>query len=377
MFRRIVLPIANRSEYAKIKYFVKQVIDDNFFDLTILATGSMCSQRHGNAIDEVLQDQVRVDYLPVCLIDDDSIENTLRSMSLQLAATAEYLASNHFDMGIIVGDRWDAVPSVTALSLFNYPIAHIQGGEVSGTIDNIIRGVITKYSHIHFVSTDECKHRVEQMGELSEYVHVVGCPGLDHLLSIDLGPDIDIKELGKYMKDPVDICKEDEYFVVMVHPNVTDRDDVKICELVSALDQFDNKVVWFYPNNDPFNEEIVQLMRRRRDIIKFSHLPRDVFLKLLAHSSCLIGNSSTGIREAASLGVPVVNVGTRQIGRDRNSNVVDVKFNRYDIEKGIKQSVIIECNGQNIYGDGHSSARIIEVLKHYNVLKYKNIDYGL
>ncbi len=162
----------------------------------------------------------------------------------------------------------------------------------------------------------------------------------------------------------------------MLHPNTIDDQDLNPATVFRAIDKFSNKVVCFYPNNDFKNSDIVKEIRLRSQYIKFSHIPMFLFVKLLAHSACVIGNSSAGIREAASFGIPVVNIGDRQKGRERNENVLDVACDLLSIDSAIAQALDLKVECKNIYGDGKAVSRIIDVIKKYNKLDYKNICLG-
>jgi len=372
MFRKISFPICNRSEYSKVKYLIKKMNLDTYFDVRAVVSGSLHSDKFGQAVNDVISDGITVDEIPPCLIISDSIAGSIRTMGLQSMEFAGYYDINKFDLAIVVGDRWDIMSAVIPLSMFNIPIAHVQGGEISGTIDDVIRNVITKYSHLHFVSNNVCMDRVVNMNEDSQYVYDVGCPSIDSILSWDFGSDIDMNMLLPHMKDPVSICKKDDYFIIMIHPNVVDRNDINVNNVAKAIDEFPNKKIWFYPNNDPYNESIISCIRRRNDI-KFKHLPMRCFAMLMKHARCIVGNSSAGIRESASFGIPAVNIGSRQQGRDRNTNVIDSDSSTESIVYSISQALNIQCDYRNIYGDGRASDKMIDILKSIKSIKYKNI----
>lgn len=373
LFKKICYVTANRSEYAKVRSLIKRLNDDTMIELCVIATGSHLDERYGDSLNDLVEDGIQIDYKLECLLEGNSRKCMVKTSALEIFELSELINKEKPDLGLVVGDRFDILPSAYVFSLLNIPIAHIQGGEKTGTIDDVIRNVITKFSHIHFVANEKAKNNVINMGEKKDYVYNVGCPSFDYIKELIIPEDIDMNILMPYCKDDISLRKNENYFLVMVHPNVVNPEDIDIKEIFKALDIFPNKKVVFYPNNDPFHQDIVSCITKKKDYIKFKHVATDVFMMLLKNCKCLIGNSSSGIREASVFGKPVINIGTRQEGRQRTSNVRDVPCQYLLITKAIQEMMDKKFLTKSIYGEGNASGQIIDIIKSFDTLEYKNI----
>lgn len=373
MFKKICFFTANRSDYSKVRTFIGEINSDSYFDLTTIVGGTHFNSRYGNSVGDLIDDGISVDYKVDCLMDNDSVFSMTKTSALQIYEITNILERNDFDLGVVVGDRYDILPAAYAFSLCNIPVAHIQGGEKTGTIDDMIRDTITSLSHIHFVANNKARSRLISLGEDDSHVFVSGCPSIDYIKNANIPKDIDMNILSEYCKDPIDLSKSDDYFLVIVHPNVTEPDDISIDDIISAVDEFPNKKVFFYPNSDPFHQPIVNAIFKRKDFIKFKHLSTLCFLMILSNCKCLIGNSSAGIRESCLFGVPTINIGNRQRGRDSGENVVDCSCKKEDIVLSIKSITNDRFKSCSLYGDGNSAEKMIKTLKSYRFLEYKNI----
>ncbi len=373
MFKKICYISTNRSEYAKIKVLLTMINSDIGYDLSFIAGGTLLNKRYGSPIKDIISDGINVSDVIDCLFEGDTPQIMIKEMSMQMYEAVNLVSSIKPDLGIVVGDRFDALPNAIVFSLLGIPVAHVQGGEVSGTIDNVIRDAITKLSHLHFVATETAAKRIEALGEDAAHIHTVGCPSIDFIKNLELPKDVDMDMLQPYCKKIINLEKDDKYMLVLVHPNICDPDEIDIDVIFDAINCFPNKKVVFYPNNDPFHEKIVSKISSNEDIYKFKHLPMDVFLMLLSNASCLIGNSSSGIREAGIFGIPVVDIGTRQERRERGRNVINVSCKYQSIQKVISYQMTQRYPKESIYGDGSASKRIIDILKSYKYLNYKNV----
>jgi UDP-hydrolysing UDP-N-acetyl-D-glucosamine 2-epimerase len=372
-FKKILYITSNRSDYAKVKKLLKDINEDSDFELYVVATSAQIKGRFGSGVKELEDDGLNIYKKIDCMIEGDSRLSMLKSSALEMYELTNIIENLKPDIGIIVGDRYDILTSVYVLSLMNIPIAHIQGGEITGTIDDVIRDVITKFSHIHFVSNEDAKDRVVSLCEDEKNVYNVGCPSFDYIKNLDIPDYVDYNLLLPFCKDVIDLKNSDDYFIVMVHPNVAIEEDVDMKVITEALDAFDNKKIVFYPNTDPFHQNIVNVINRRKDYIKFKHVSMECFMMLLKNCKMMIGNSSSGIRETCFFGVPTINIGKRQEGRLNGENVTHVPCEKDAIINAIKCSYDKKFSPEYIYGDGNASEKIIEILKSYEGLKYKNI----
>jgi UDP-hydrolysing UDP-N-acetyl-D-glucosamine 2-epimerase len=272
---------------------------------------------------------------------------------------------------VTVADRFETLATAVAASYMNIPVAHIQGGEVTGSIDEKVRHAVTKLADLHLVSTEGSGKRVERMGEEYRKVFVTGCPSIDLAAEIAHDPALNFNPFERYggVGDLHELTNG--YLVIMQHPVTTEHEQARqhVWETLEAVHEMNMQTLWFWPNVDAGSDGTSNGIRtfrekyRPENIQFFKNMEPTDFLRLLYSSKCLIGNSSVGIRECSYLGVPVVNIGTRQTGRERGANVVDVGYDRAEILSAIRQQT---SNGRyhadTLYGGGKAGERIAQVL---------------
>jgi UDP-hydrolysing UDP-N-acetyl-D-glucosamine 2-epimerase len=275
------------------------------------------------------------------------------------------------DIVVTVADRFETMSTAVAASYMNIPLAHVQGGEVTGNIDEKVRHAVTKLADYHFVASDKAAERVIKMGEDPACVYMTGCPSIDIAKEMLVDPTLDFDPFQRYGGVGENIDLSNGYIVVMQHPVTTEyqmaRRDVE--ETLYAIKDMDIPAFWFWPNVDAGADGTSNGIRTFREREKPGHIhffknmePTD-FLKLLYNSKCLIGNSSVGVRECCYLGIPVVNIGSRQAGRDRGANVIDVGYERAEIEAAIRRQIANGHYGYDeIYGDGSAGEQIADLL---------------
>lgn len=281
------------------------------------------------------------------------------------------------DVVVIRGDRFEVLSAAIAAAYSNVPIAHIEGGDVSGTIDESVRHAITKFSHIHFPTNDEAKERIIQMGEDKNYIFNFGSPDVE-VVSRMAQKDhaIDINKTGS----GAEISLKKDYIIVMYHPVVTElkNNSSHIWKLINAINALNMQALWFWPNADAGSEEISHQLRIFNDRVKnhkvrfLRDIPPKKFVTLLKNSRCLVGNSSAGVKECSYLGIPVVNIGSRQSGRLRAENVMDVAHDESAIVKAIKKQLKHGRYPQShLYGAQGTSKKIAEVIAIVNLYVQK------
>ena len=289
------------------------------------------------------------------------------------------------DVVITVGDRFETMATAVAGAYMNIPLAHTMGGEVTGTIDESIRHAITKLAHIHFPANTQAAERIVRLGEDPSSVHVVGCPRMDLVAEVtanaSVGMDADWLEregVGGHLHI------DQKYLLVSQHPVTTEygQAEQQITETLLALKELAMPTIMLWPNVDAGSEDIARGMRKfrehhRLDFIRFyKNFPVETYLRLMKSTACLVGNSSSSIREGAFLGTPAVNVGSRQDGRERGSNVIDAPHDRHAIAEAIRRQVAHgPYPSAHIYGDGKSGVRIAEVLARTPLHVQKRISY--
>lgn len=309
MKKKIVFLTGTRADYGKIKPLMRVLQDSRQYELYVYVTGMHLSRIHGSTYHEVLADawtNIQIDYPSM---------NQMGSMAFNLSGILKnfsgYLNLVKPDLVVVHGDRIRAMAGALATSLCNIRLAHIEGGEVTGTIDESLRHAITKLAHEHFVANEEAAQRVRSLGEKRESVHVIGSPDIDAMV----GDLPSLEDAKKRYEIPFQ-----EFGIVMFHPVTTNTEGLleQTRALFQALDDSGENFVVIYPNNDLGHDVILSVYNRYRKNRRFRFFPSirfEFFLALLKNAKVLIGNSSAGIREAGVYGTPAINIGLRQDGR--------------------------------------------------------------
>jgi UDP-hydrolysing UDP-N-acetyl-D-glucosamine 2-epimerase len=287
------------------------------------------------------------------------------------------------DIVITVGDRFETMATALAATYMNIPLAHTMGGEVSGNIDESIRHAVTKFAHLHFPACSDAGERIIRMGEHPDAVHVVGCPRMDLVAEVLAAGDGNLSGIfeegvgGRFNLD-------EPFLIVSQHPVTTEYGQGKqqIRETLAAVQELGVPAIVLWPNADAGSEDIatgIRTFREHQDDSRlhfFKNLPASDYIRLMARTGCLVGNSSSGIREGSFIGTPVVNVGPRQAGRQRGANVLDVDYDREQIADAIRDHLRHGPYGHEpIYGDGLAGARIADILSSAEVSIQKRIAY--
>ncbi|MFS0674161.1 UDP-N-acetylglucosamine 2-epimerase [Ornithinibacillus sp. 179-J 7C1 HS] len=364
--KKILFITGTRADYGKIKSLMREVEKSDQFELYVFITGMHMLAKYGSTWKEVKKDGFKNIYQYINQKNHAHMDITLSNTILGLS---NYVQEFKPDMIVIHGDRLEALAGAIVGSFNNIKVAHIEGGEVSGTIDESIRHAITKFSHIHLVSNEEAKRRVIQLGEKEDSIHVIGSPDIDIMLSEEL-PSID------EVKKRYDI-EFNSYAILMYHPVTTELDSlpIKVNTLVDSLIESKRNYVVIFPNNDEGNSIIIDAYEKFKNNHHFKVFPSmrfEYFLTLLKNAQFLIGNSSAGIRESGIYGIPSINIGTRQSGRyDPNKHketIITIHEDKEDILcaiREIKEPSLIKCD----FGDGTSHQMFIKLLEDQTLWK--------
>ncbi|MFH1522876.1 MAG: UDP-N-acetylglucosamine 2-epimerase [Patescibacteria group bacterium] len=368
--RKILFVSERRADYSRLKPIMKAVNKSQKLEMQLLVTGMHLLKYFGETKKVVKDDGFRIDaILPVFAKNDqDDGANMVRGMSRALAGMPGIFTKLNPDIvftGFDIGCNFAA--AITAMHL-NIHVAHIQGGEVSGTIDEVIRHGLTKFAHIHFAATKQSVERIIKMGEDPKYVFNVGCPSLDTMKSIEYFSKEEI--FKKYGLD-----KNKNLIVFSQHPVTSEVDQVEeqittsMNALKEAIKKYNAQAIAIYSNNDAGGKRIVEQLKKS-GIMIFAHIVNEDYFRLLKVANVLVGNSSTGIHEAPSLKLPAVNIGTREQLRERGFNVIDVDYNKDEIVKAIKKAIfdkefikkVQEC--RNPYDNGRETTRqVVRILE--------------
>lgn len=366
--RNIAVISVARSDLGIYTPILERIQEDDQLHLHLVVGGMHLSPEFGFTADLVEKQGFRIDSRVEMLLSSDSPEGIAKSMGVGIIGFAQEYARLRPDLLVVLGDRYEMYAAAVAALPFKIPVAHIHGGELTlGAIDDAFRHSLTKLSHLHFVSTEEHGHRVIQMGEEPWRVFVVGAPGLDNLRKFDrLSHRTLSKELGFPMQPPP--------LLVTFHPVTLEFEDTEwhVTQLLEALDLLDLPTIFTSPNADTGGRIIVNMIVeyvQSHDLASYiENLGTEAYFSLMSLAAVMVGNSSSGIIEAASFKLPVVNVGMRQKGRLRGRNVIDVSYNSAEICRGIKKALTSEFRRslrdmENPYGDGRASAKIVDQLR--------------
>ncbi len=382
--KKLCLIITTRGNYAKLKKVIEYSLQDSAIELQIIVGGGAILPKYGN-IAKALEDQkIRIDRYIHFLVEGENPVTMAKSAGLVVNEFSTAFENLKPDIVMVIADRFECLPIAMAASYMNIPVAHMEGGEVSGSIDESIRHAITKLSHIHFPATQDAADRIEKMGEDPAIIFSVGATSLDVLAELAL---LDLRPLEKMQKDqgvgPV-ISLSSNYLVVIQHPVTTEyAANLKhINETIDAIRELRMNTIWIWPNMDAGSDGISKGIRMFREqeetdyIHFFKSLPIEYYAPLLNNAACILGNSSSGIREAAFLGTPCVNIGTRQSGRERCPNVLDVNYNKEEIFAAVKKQVAHgKYEPDHRYGDGKAGEKIVSILKDFDFTIQKRITY--
>jgi GDP/UDP-N,N'-diacetylbacillosamine 2-epimerase (hydrolysing) len=382
--KKIAVVTGTRAEYGILQPVLRAIEAQRGLELSLVVTGMHLSHEFGYTVSEIEKDgfkiSARVDMVP----GSDTLEAMAESVGTGIIGMTKTWQQLKPDIILVLGDRVEPLAAAISGAYMNIPVAHIHGGDSSkGGLDESARHAITKFAHIHFPATQRSAERIIKMGEDEWRVHVVGSPALDAILNETLIPKKEIIE-----KFNIDTSKP---LILLVQHSVTtepDKAGEQMTETLEAVVHSGYPIILLYPNADAGGRAIIKVIKgyeqRYSLITTFKSLPRREYLSLLKIASVLVGNSSSGMIDAPSFGLPVVNIGGRQEGRERGDNVIDVGYNREEIITAIKKPltdskflrVVKKCH--NPYGDGKASPRIAEILSGMEItpeLLQKKITY--
>lgn len=360
---------------------MRVIQSDPELELQVICAGTMLLERFGQAEKVVTADGFHIDGR-VFLEVEGSVPVTMsKSIGLGIIEFSTEFQRLNPDIVLIIGDRYEALAATIAAAYMNLPVAHIQGGEISGSIDESARHAITKFAHLHFASTERSANYIRQMGEHPSYVFNVGCPSGDYILplSADLSSDT---FAGLGVGATIDVSKS--FFLVIFHPVTTNfenqRDQAE--QLISALHELAHPTIWIWPNVDAGADHISKALRvyREHNNASWLHLIKNLdpvsYQKTLKQATCAIGNSSSFIRDSTFSGTPVVLVGDRQLGREHGENLISCSPKAGDIVAAIrKQLESGRYPPSQLYGDGNASQKIVKELKAFQPYTQKRLHY--
>lgn len=364
----ILVLTSSRADYGIYLPLLKRLNNDRFFNLKIAAFGTHLSEEYGKTIDHIIKDGFEVEYRIQTVLGSDSPEMITKSMALTMQKFSEIWTLEKSELGYIIclGDRYEMFAAVAGSVPFNIPIAHIHGGETTlGAIDNAFRHSLTAMSKLHFVSTQNHAERVIQITGTRQGVYNVGALSLDNLNDIEiLSKDSFEKKFGIELNNPI---------LVTFHPETVsyEKNEEYTDELISVLNELDQQIIITMPNADTMGNciryKLLEFASGKKNVFTVESFGTVGYFSCLHYCNFVLGNSSSGIIEAASFGKYVINIGKRQLGRDSGDNVIHCEIEKESILHSIKSlSGLPVLSKMNIYGDGNTASKIISVLKSSN-----------
>lgn len=382
--RKICVVVTARPSYSRIKTALTAIQNHPNLELQLVIAGSALLDRYGNAVDFIEKDGFAIAAKVFMVLEGENPTTMAKTTGLGVMELTNVFYNLKPDAVVTIADRFETIATSIAAAYQNIPLIHVQGGEVTGSIDEKVRHANTKLADLHLVCSDDARERVIRLGEYPEKVINTGCPSIDLAKEIVEYPYLNFDPIEKYGGVGSDLDWKPGYLVVMQHPVTTEYKEAKkqILETLNAIKKLNYPTFWFWPNVDAGSDGTSNGIRSFRELEKpkkihfFKNMEPLDFLRLVKNSKVLVGNSSAGIRECAYLGVPVVNIGNRQHNRLRSNNVTDVEHDKEEILQAVKEALGKEpFQSSQIYGNGDAGERIADILASEELTFSKTITY--
>ena len=384
--RKVCVVVNSRANYGRIKSVLRAIQAHPGLELQLIVGASALLYRFGNVREIIETDGFKPAATVYTIVEGETPTTMAKSTGLAILELATLFENLRPDVVLTVADRFETIATAVAASYMNIPVAHTQGGEVTGSIDESVRHAVTKLSHLHFPATKRAAHNIIRMGEDSGTVHCTGCPSIDAIANLDLTLPGDIFQ--RYKGVGPDLDPKQPYLVVLQHPVTTEYGQGldQINATLRAINKCNMQTAWLWPNVDAGSDDISKGLRRYREKYpqKRLHFYRNFsvedYAKLICNAACLVGNSSSALREGAFLGVAAVNIGTRQTGREHGSNVIHADYGpgygTENIEAALaKQIDHGRYERSALFGDGKAGQRIAKILAEADLKIQKRLAY--
>lgn len=374
---KIAVVVNSRANYGRIKSFLEVSKKFNSLDLKVIAGASALLAKYGRVVDIIRKDGFDVVAELDSIVEGDDPIHMAKSTGLGIIETSTALKNLNPDAVLTIADRYETLATAVAASYMNIPVIHTQGGDQTGSIDESVRHAITKLSHIHFPASEKSKERIVALGEDPQFVFNVGCPSIDLIKNTNLTLTKESFAEAKGIGEKINFFKP--YVVVLMHPVTTKVQETtetinELLKTVFKLSSQKIQIVWLWPNIDSGGEKVSKAIRTNREgsnlknVHFYKNFPPNDYLVLINNCICLIGNSSSGLREGAFLGVPVVNIGSRQQFRETSSNVINVGPNSDEIyNAAIKQINHGKFKSSDYLGIGEAGEKMCKILSKINL----------
>ena len=387
--RKIAVVIASRANYGRAKSLLQEIKNRKDLELQIIVSASALLRKYGNVSELIKKDGFSVNASIYMVVEGGTLETMVKSTGMAIMELSSLFERLKPDIVVTVADRYETMATAIASSYMNIPLAHTQGGELTGSIDESVRHSITKLAHIHFPATELSKKRLIQMGEDRDKVFNYGCPAIDEISDIDLSmtEDFQQKYATKGIGDSINFLEP--YLVVLQHSVTNEYKSAKdqIIETIEAIKKMKMQTVWLWPNVDAGTDEISKELRMLREesldfpLHFYINFPIHDYARLISNAACFIGNSSSALREGAFLGIPAVNIGSRQDCRERGINIFDVDYDNNQIFNSIKKQIEHgRYESDHRFGSGNAGKMIAAKLSSINLeikKKFNDLDFKL
>lgn len=382
--RKTCVVITARPSYSRVKTVLEAIKHSPGLELQLVVAGSALLARYGNAVDFIENDGFTIDEKVYMVLEGENPTSMAKTTGLGVMELSNVFYNLQPDVVVTIADRFETLATSIAAAYQNITLAHIQGGEVTGNIDEKVRHANTKLADLHFVASQGACERVIKLGEEPDFVFNTGCPSIDLAASILECPQLNFDPYEKYGGVGSQPDYQNGYIVVMQHPVTTEYTESRehVTETLRAIEELGMPTFWFWPNVDAGADGTSTGIRSYREIKNptnihfFKNMQPADFLRLLYNSKCLIGNSSVGIRECSYLGIPVVNIGSRQNRRDRGHNVIDVGYRNTEISAAVqKWTTSKRPKRSTVYGGANAGELIADILSSVPLRYHKTITY--
>jgi UDP-hydrolysing UDP-N-acetyl-D-glucosamine 2-epimerase len=382
--RKVCVVITARPSYSRIKTALTAIQNHPELELQLVVAASALLERYGSAVKVIVRDGFNITAKVYTVLEGENITAAAKTTGIGIIEISTVFDNIKPDVVLTIADRFETISTAIAATYMNIPLVHVQGGEVTGNIDEKVRHSITKLADAHFVASPSAMDRVIRMGEEKAKVFITGCPSMDLAQEIANDPGLGFNPFTKYNGVGHQFDFPTPYMVVMQHPVTTEYELARqqIEKTLAAVEALDIPTFWFWPNVDAGSDgtskgiRIFREQNRGPKMYFFKNMEPNDFLKLLRNSVCLVGNSSVGIRECSFLGVPVVNIGSRQGGRDRGKNVIDVDYDKDEIIRAVRKHLDHgHYSSDPVYGDGNAGVKMAELLASMPLSIEKKLTY--
>tara|TARA_B100000749_G_scaffold279010_1_gene270856 strand:- start:656 stop:1816 length:1161 start_codon:yes stop_codon:yes gene_type:complete len=383
--REVCVVVHSRANYGRIKTVMRAIQDHPDLNLQLVVGSSALLHRFGKVIDIMREDGFEPVSVVHSILEGETPTTMAKSTGLAIVELSTHFENLKPDVVLTVADRFETLATAVAASYMNIPLAHTQGGEITGSIDESVRHAISKLAHVHFPATERAAEFLERMGEQKHSIYLTGCPAIDIVAETDhaLPPDMFQRNRGS----GAELSQDKPYIIVLQHPVTTEYGSSfaqinETLEAVHPLALEGMQVVWLWPNVDAGSDDVsrgIRMFRERNDMPNmhfYKNFDPEEYVQLLANAKCIVGNSSSGLREGAYLGTPCVNIGTRQHGRERAANVRDVGYDADEIRQAVRDQIAHgPYEKSTLVGDGHAGKRIADALATHEFQIQKTISY--